>query len=172
MNDKQSVIALGTKREINTQSDELGRNCSLTIKANSHRHARHDKTVLSVSRPLQRCELHFRQHKTVDDRENLKYEHDQSKRPIHNRHDTDRTDLSCLVWRRELSRPDRRTSAFSVGVCRAAQALPVRPPDALRRRTHLSGRLNSHRLTRHRQDRRVASGGRCELDINGGCAQL
>ena len=25
-----------------------------------------------------------------------------------------------------------------VGVCRAAQALPVRPPDALRRRTHLS----------------------------------
>ena len=76
MNDKQSLIALGTKREINTQSDELGRNCSPTIKASSHRHARRDKTVLSVSRPLRRCELHFRQHKTVDDRENLKYEHD------------------------------------------------------------------------------------------------
>jgi len=36
-------------------------------------------------------------------------------------------------------RKSRPTSAFSVGVCRAAQALPVRPPDALRRRTHLSG---------------------------------
>ena len=49
------------------------------------------------------------------------------------------TVLSCLVWRCELSRPDRQTSTFSVGVCRAAQALPVRPPDALRRRIHLSG---------------------------------
>ena len=46
MNDKQSLIALGTKREINTQSDELGRNCSLTIKASSHRHARHDENRL------------------------------------------------------------------------------------------------------------------------------
>jgi len=39
----------------------------------------------------------------------------------------------------------------------------VRPPDALRRRTHSSDRLNSHRLIRHRQDRLVLSGGRCEL---------
>jgi len=76
MNDKQSLIAHGTKREINMQSNERGRNCSPTIKANSHRHARRDKTVLSVSRPLWRCELDSRQHKTVDDRENLKYEHD------------------------------------------------------------------------------------------------
>jgi len=30
---------------------------------------------------------------------------------------------------------------YSVGVCRAAQVLSVRPLDALRRRTHLSGGL-------------------------------
>jgi len=55
----------------------------------------------------------------------------------HARHDTDRiVQVSRLMWRCELSRLDRPTSAFSVGVCRAAQALPVRPPDALRRRTH------------------------------------
>jgi len=39
-----------------------------SIKANSHRHARHDQTILSVSRPLQRCELDSRQLKTVADR--------------------------------------------------------------------------------------------------------
>jgi len=38
------------------------------VKANSHRHAGHDKTVLSVSRPLRRCELDYRQLKTVADR--------------------------------------------------------------------------------------------------------
>ena len=44
----------------------------------------------------------------------------------------------------------------------------MRPPDALRRRMHLSvlsGRLNSHRLTRGRQHCLVVSGGQCELDI-------
>jgi len=40
----------------------------MSLKANSHRHARHDKTVLSLSRPLPRCELDFRQLKTVADR--------------------------------------------------------------------------------------------------------
>ena len=70
------------------------------------------------------------------------------------RHDTDSTVLSCLVWRCELSRPDHPTSAFSVGVCRAVQTLAVRPPDALRRRTHLSGRqLTPPHQTR--QDRRA-----------------
>ena len=34
------------------------------LKANSHRHARHDKAVLSVSRPLWRCALDSRQLKT------------------------------------------------------------------------------------------------------------
>ena len=38
------------------------------LKAKSHRHARHDKTVLSVSRPQRRCELGSRQLKTVADR--------------------------------------------------------------------------------------------------------
>jgi len=38
------------------------------LKANSHRHARHDKTVLSVSRTLRWCELDSRQLKTVADR--------------------------------------------------------------------------------------------------------
>ena len=33
--------------------------------------------------------------------------------------------------------------------------------------THLSGRLNSRRLTRHRQDCLVLSGRRCELGITG-----
>jgi len=38
------------------------------LKANSHRHARHGKAVLSVWRPLRWCELVFRQLKTVADR--------------------------------------------------------------------------------------------------------
>ena len=43
------------------------------------------------------------------------------------------TVLSCLLWRCELSRPDRPTSAFCVGV-RPAVALGVpAPPDTLRR---------------------------------------
>jgi len=101
-----------------------------TLTANSHRHARHDKTVLSVSRPLRRCELGSRQLKTVADRKFefwTRSEQQSSNSHRHTRHDTDRTVLSCLLWWCELSRPDRPTSAFSVGVCRAAQALPVRP---------------------------------------------
>jgi len=108
------------------------RRCELSIKANSHRHARHDKSVLSMSRPLRRCELDSRQlNSRLSQAENLKSEHVESSLPMHTRHDTDRTVLSCLVWRCKLSRPDRPISAFSVGVRRAAQALPVRPPDAL-----------------------------------------
>ena len=38
------------------------------VKSNSHCHARHDKTVLSVSRTLRRCELDSRQLQTVADR--------------------------------------------------------------------------------------------------------
>jgi len=60
--------------------------------------------------------------------------------------DTTQTGLSCRVWCGAVNRV-RPTSVFSVGVCRAAQALPVRPLDALQRRTYLSGRLNSHRHT-------------------------
>ena len=57
----------------------------------------------------------------------------------HARHDTDRTVLSCLVWWCELSRPDRQAGAFCVCLCRSVSGGAVRPPDALRRRTHLSG---------------------------------
>ena len=84
----------------------------------------------------------------------------------HTRHDTYRTVLSRPLWLCELNRPDRPTSAFSVGVCRAAQALPVRPPDALRTQNApvgRSGRVNSHHLTLHSQNCLVVSGGRCEL---------
>jgi len=95
-------------------------------KTNSHRHARHDKTVLSVSRPLRRCELDSRQLKTVADR-NLKSEHANSNRSVHTATpDTTQTGLffSCLVWLCELSRLDCQTGAFcvgSVGKCQAAQ---------------------------------------------------
>ena len=40
----------------------------LRIKANSHHHARQDKTALSVSRPLRKSELDSRQLKTVADK--------------------------------------------------------------------------------------------------------
>ena len=62
----------------------------------------------------------------------------------HARHDTDWTVLSCLVWRCELSRPDSQTGAFCVRtaskcVRHSVSVGAVRPPDAFRRRTHLSG---------------------------------
>ena len=53
----------------------------------------------------------------------------------HARHDRqNRLVVSGVAMWIESARPPE-TSAFSVGVCRAAQALPVRPLDALRRRT-------------------------------------
>jgi len=64
------------------------------VKANSHRHTRDDKTVLSVSRPLRRCKLDSRQLKTVADG-SVKSEHVRSNRPIHTgTPDTTRTGLS------------------------------------------------------------------------------
>jgi len=42
--------------------------CYVVVIANSHRHARHDKTVLSMTRPIRRCELDSRQLKAVADR--------------------------------------------------------------------------------------------------------
>jgi len=38
------------------------------VMPNSHRHATHDKTILSLLCPLRRCELDYRQLKTVADR--------------------------------------------------------------------------------------------------------
>jgi len=61
------------------------------------------------------------------------------------------------VWTESAHHP---TSAFSVGVCRAAQALPVRPPDALRRRTHMSdGRPDSIYTAWHDTDLSCPAGG-------------
>jgi len=70
------------------------------LEANSHRHARHDKTVLSVSRPLRRCELDSRQVKT----ENVIWTRSEQSFSSHRhtRHDTDRAVLLCLVWCCEL----------------------------------------------------------------------
>ena len=78
------------------------------------------------------------------------------------------TVLSCLVLRCELSRPDRPTISFCVGVRPAvAPAVPA-PPDTptLNALVGRSGRLSSHRHTRH--DKTVLSVSclmcRCELD--------
>ena len=69
------------------------------VTANSHRHARHDKTVLSVSRQRRRCELDSRQLKTVADRKSeVRTRPEQSSNSHRNtRHDADRTVLSCLA---------------------------------------------------------------------------
>ena len=70
---------------------------------------------------------------------------------------TTQTGRSCRVWCGGVNRVGP-TSAFSGGVCRAAQALPVRPPDALRRRTHLSvGLVDSVHTARHDTDSIVLS---------------
>ena len=103
-----------------------------------------DTSKLSCLCQLRRCELDFRQLKTIADI--LKSEHIQSNHSVHTvTPDTTQTRPSCRVWCGGVNWVGP-TSAFSVGVCRAAQALSVRPLDALRRRT---GRLNPHRLTWH-----------------------
>ena len=117
------------------------------LKANLHRHARRDKTVLPVSRPLLRCELDPRQLKTVADRKFEVQAHTEqsSNSHRHTRHDTDRTVLWCLVWRCELSRPersvsecvgrhrhcrcDRRTHSDAERTCRAVGQTQFTPPD-------------------------------------------
>jgi len=74
-----------------------------------------------------------------------------------------------LVWRCELSPPDRPTSAFCVGVRPAvAPAVPAPPrhTPTLNALVGRSGRLSSHRHTRH--DKTLLSASclvcRCELD--------
>jgi len=70
---KKSRLKVSSKKLVWKQTD--GRTdttdriaLSSPLTANSHRHARHDKTVLSVSRPIRRCELDSRQLKTIADR--------------------------------------------------------------------------------------------------------
>jgi len=67
---------------------------------------------------------------------NLKSERVESNRPTHTRHDTDRTVLSCMA---------RRESGGA-----------VRPLDALRRRTHLSGYRADSVHTATSEDKTVA----------------
>ena len=84
--------------------------------SHSHRHARHDKTISSVPRPLRRCELDSWQLRTVADRkfEICSRSQQSSNSHRHTRYDTDRTVLSCLVWRCELDIADRtRTHPFN-----------------------------------------------------------
>ena len=80
--------------------------------------------------------------------------------------DTTRQCCLCRVRRCELSRPDRPSGAFCVGVRPAVAPTVPAPPDTLRRWTHLSGRLSSHRHTR--REKTVLSVSclvcRCELD--------
>jgi len=47
--------------------------------------------------------------------------------------DTTRRSCLCRVWRCELSRPDRPTSTFCVGVRPAVASAVPAPPDTLRR---------------------------------------
>jgi len=67
------------------------------------------------------CRVRFRglnwihDNSRVSSTENLKSEHTLavlSNSHRHARYDSDRTVLSCLVWRCELSRPDSQTRAF------------------------------------------------------------
>jgi len=69
----------------------------ITFKANSHHHARHDRTVLSVSRPLRRCELDSRQLKTVADRQNI-WRLSTFRAIVRFTPDTTQTGPSCRVW--------------------------------------------------------------------------
>ena len=68
------------------------RHTTTSIKANSHRHARHDKSVVFVSRPLRQRELNSRQLRTVADRSlnSPRSEH----RPVH----TGTPDSSVAEW--------------------------------------------------------------------------
>ena len=83
------------------------------LKANSHRRARHDKTVLSVSRPLRRCELDSRLLRTVAEGKSGVWTHSEqlSNSHRHARHDPD---WSCFVvsgvavWTEHHSRWRRR----------------------------------------------------------------
>ena len=77
-----------------TSSSDLTCACTADHTANSHHRARHDKTVLSVSRPLRWCELDSRDNSRLSPTENLKPEHVQSNCPIHTgRPDTTQTFL-------------------------------------------------------------------------------
>jgi len=69
------------------------------LRANSHHHARHDKTVSSVSRPIRRGVNWIPDNSRVSPTENLKSEHVYGNGPIHTATpDTTQTRPSCRVW--------------------------------------------------------------------------
>jgi len=109
------------------------------VKANSHRHARHDKTVLSVSRPQWRYELHSGQLKTVADRKFEVWTRSEQSSNLYRPGtvDTTQTGPSCRVWCGGVNwvgPTARQVRSASECVGRRKQALPMRPPDALRRK--------------------------------------
>ena len=81
----------------------------------------------------------------------------------HARHDTDRTVLTFLVWRCELSRPDSQTGAFcSVSECvgrRSATAGRTPTQNALARRSVHTATSDTTRLSRLPVDRRRRDAG-------------
>ena len=87
-----------------------------------------------------------------------------SHRHGHARHDADRTILSCLVWRCELSRPDSQAGAFcvrSVSECvgrRSATAGRTPTPNALVWRSVHTATPDKTRLSRLPVDRRRNAG--------------
>jgi len=106
------------------------------IKANSHRHARHDTNYLVCVASASVVWTGFQTTQDCRRQKIWSLNTFTAIAPFASAHQTqqrqDRLVVSGVaVW--------TESSAFSVGVCRAAQALPVRQPDALRRRTHLSG---------------------------------
>ena len=88
----------GARRSVVNSTLETRGPLSLSLDANSHRHARRDKTVSSVSRPLRRCELDSRQLRRLSptDRTYDVRTRSQLSSSSH-RHDRDRTILSCLA---------------------------------------------------------------------------
>jgi len=69
-----------------------------STKTNSHRLARHDKTVLSLSRPLRRCELDsLPNNPRLSPTENLKSERVNSNCPIHTATRQTRQRQDCFV---------------------------------------------------------------------------
>ena len=132
------------------------------LKANSRRHARHNKTVLSIC-VASASAMWIGFPTTQNCRRQKTWSLNTFSSHRHTRHDIHRTVLSCLVRRWELSARQVRSASECVGRRRHCRC-DRRTHSG--RRTHLSGRLNSHRLTRHRQDRLVVSGGRCESGIN------
>ena len=74
--------------------------------------------------------------------EKMWHEHVNSNCPIHSATpDTTQTGLFCLVWYGgvNLVGPTARLVRSVSGLCRSVSGGAVRPPDALRLRTHLSG---------------------------------